>query len=464
MANEIQTAVNIDANAILKFQASMVSQASFEEAATTFATELCQQQGFERVSVGMLEDGQCNIYAVSHSAETHTKLELNQQLSLAMEEAMTQAAIIVVPETAPSQPRIIQANQALHKFTNHQIFTIPLVNRGEIFGAVCIEQVQNKSISTNSIADLTSLISLMAPILYLLHTSETSWFKRLKQSIATTTSEHLLGKHGLVQPILWLSTLAIFALLFLPVAYHVSAPARLEGAIQRALVAPENGYLEQSFVRPGDIVKANQVLATLADQELLLEKRRWETELAQYENAYSTSLAQSNRVDLVINQNKAEEARVQLALIEQKLQHTQVIAPFDGVIIKGDLKDAVGAPLQRGDTLLTIAPIEAFRLIIEVDERDIAEVKQGQTGQLALVSIPNQRNVFEVARLMPVAIVKDGRNLFEVEGTIQAKQLKMLKPGLEGVAKIAVGKRSVIWILSHRVTDWFRLNLWSWGL
>ncbi len=464
MASETQTAVNLNASTILKYQASMVSQANFAEAATTFATELCHQQGFERVSVGILEDGQCIIYAVSHSAENQTKLELNQQLSLAMEEAMTQAAIIVVPETSPSQPRIMQSHQSLHKLTNHQICTIPLTHRGEVIGAVCIEQLQTQPLREDTITDLTSMVSLMAPILFFHHASEQSWFKRLKQSISSITANTLLGKQGLIQTILLLSALVMLALLFLPVAYHVSAPARLEGAIQRALVAPENGYLEQSFVRPGDIVKANQVLATLADQELLLEKRRWETELAQYENAYSTSLAQSNRVDLVINQNKAEEARVQLALIEQKLQHTQVIAPFDGVIIKGDLKDAVGAPLQRGDTLLTIAPIEAFRLIIEVDERDIGEIKQGQVGGLALVSLPNQRQAFKVARLMPVAIVKDGRNLFEVEGSIEAKQLQSLKPGLEGVAKIAVGERSIVWIVSHRIIDWFRLNLWSWGL
>jgi multidrug resistance efflux pump len=308
------------------------------------------------------------------------------------------------------------------------------------------------------------VIGLIAPVLQLKWQSETPWYMRLKQVVAIKMDSFVLGKQGITRPLILLLSLVLIALLWIPVTYHISAPARLEGAIQQALVAPDHGYLEQAMVRPGDSVKKNQVLATLANQELLLEKRRWQTELEQYENAYSTSLAQSNRVDLVVNQSKAEEARVQLALIEQKLQHTQVLAPFDGVIIKGDLKDSVGAPLQRGDTLLTIAPTAAFRLMIEVDERDISHVLTGQQGQLALVSLPNQRIQFTVARIVPVAIVKDGRNMFEVEGTLQAKQLALLKPGLEGIAKIEVGQRHFIWLLSHRMIDWFKLNLWSWGL
>jgi hypothetical protein len=31
------------------------------------------------------------------------------------------------------------------------------------------------------------------------------------------------------------------------------------------------------------------------------------------------------------------------------------------------------------------------------------------------------------------------------------------------VAKIDVGERSAAWIWGHRVWDWLRLALWSWG-
>ena len=48
----------------------------------------------------------------------------------------------------------------------------------------------------------------------------------------------------------------------------------VEGAIQRAAVAPFDGHIAQSFVRAGDTVQAGQALARLEDRELLLEQGR----------------------------------------------------------------------------------------------------------------------------------------------------------------------------------------------
>jgi HlyD family secretion protein len=131
-------------------------------------------------------------------------------------------------------------------------------------------------------------------------------------------------------------------------------------------------------------------------------------------------------------------------------------------VIKGDLSQALGAPVQRGDALLTLAPAERYRLIVEVDERDIASIHVGQAGQLALASSAGDTLGFVVERVTPVATVREGRNAFAVEARLAAAA-PLLRPGLEGVAKIDAGERSAAWIWGHRVTDWLRLALWSWG-
>ena len=51
---------------------------------------------------------------------------------------------------------------------------------------------------------------------------------------------------------------------------------------------------------------------------------------------------------------------------------------FDGIVIKGDLSQNLGAPVQRGEVLMVLAPNDSFRLILEVDEADIAAVRPGQ--------------------------------------------------------------------------------------
>ncbi|MEO8009823.1 MAG: efflux RND transporter periplasmic adaptor subunit, partial [Betaproteobacteria bacterium] len=239
-------------------------------------------------------------------------------------------------------------------------------------------------------------------------------------------------------------------------------PARIEGSIQRSLVAPVDGFLQVSYVKPGDRVTADQVLVEFAEKDLQLEIRRYESELAQHENTFSAALVRADRTQFVIAQAKAEEVRAQLGLIEGQLSRSRIRAPFDGVVIKGDLSQSIGAPVRKGEVLLTVAPAQQFRLIVEVDERDIANIRVGQFGAIALAALPSDKLAFEVARITPVANSRDGRNFFEVEGKLDAVPAS-LRPGLQGVAKIKSVDRSLMWIWTHRVVDWMRIALWSMG-
>jgi multidrug resistance efflux pump len=215
-------------------------------------------------------------------------------------------------------------------------------------------------------------------------------------------------------------------------------------------------------VRPGDVVRSGQILAELAQQDLQVERAKRQSELAQHENVYRAALARADRSQFVINQAKAGEAEAQLKLLDNQIQRARIRAPFDGIVIKGDLVQSLGSPLQRGEVLLTLAPDERFRLIIEVDERDIALIQAGLRGKLSLAATPGELLDFVVARVLPVAAAGDGRNFFEVEATLDATG-RTLRPGLRGVAKVAVGARNAAWIASHRVVDWLRLTLWSLG-
>lgn len=463
MATDPVEKTNVNAESVLGFQATLLSHDRFDEAATAFATDLALKLGLERVSIGVIERGQTQIKAISHSADIQAKHEAHRRIAGAMDEAIKQAAVIVFPETANAQPRVMQAHAALARGPGNQACTIPLTRNGRIFGAMTFERSAASLFEKDEIATFEDIASLLGPVLFLKWDEGLPWHARFMQEWSAWKDRHFADAGSGVKPGL-LALATLIALLSIPVQYNISAPARLEGSIQRALVAPEKGYLQQAYVRPGDRVQANQVLAELADQDLLLEKRRWQSELAQHENAGGAALAQSDRVQIVINQAKAEEARTGLVLVEEKLSRSRIVAPFDGIIIKGDLRQSLGAPVQGGDVLLTIAPADAFRLMIEVDERDVSGVLPLQEGKATLASLPDKALAFLVQRVTPVATTRDGRNFFEVEGSLKTTGPVALRPGLEGVAKIGIGKRPLIWILTHRIIDWARLALWSFGL
>jgi hypothetical protein len=65
-----------------------------------------------------------------------------------------------------------------------------------------------------------------------------------------------------------------------------------------------------------------------------------------------------------------------------------------------------------------------------------------------------------VARVTPVSTPEDGRNYFRVEARLD-HGIERLRPGMEGVAKVGVGERKLIWIWTRYLLDWARLQVWS---
>jgi biotin carboxyl carrier protein len=450
------------AERVLEFQAKVLSHETFDEAATTFATELAAILQFDRAAIGFCRSGRTHVVATSNSADFEPAADLFSAFSAAMDEALDQNSTVACPSMAGSRPLVTLAHAELGKRYGGTVLSVPLVARGRAFGALTLARASGGAPGKEEIALCEHLACIVGPILELKKTSERAWHARLFDALRAAADRigepgNTAAKAGVVAAVA-----ALVALLLIPVQYRVGAHARIEGSVQRALVAPADGFLRQVHVRPGDRVKTGQVLAELAEEDLKLEQRKWQSELTQHENAASASLARSERSQYVINQSKADEARAQLDLTERQLARSRVLAPFDGVVIKGDLSQSLGAPLRRGDVLLTIAPAGEFRLLVEVDERDIPAVRAGERGSVALGAL-DRALPFRVARVTPVATTRDGRNFFEVEGELDESPT-MLRPGLQGVAKIDAGSHSLAWIGSHRLLEWARLGLWSWGL
>jgi biotin carboxyl carrier protein len=447
---------------VLELQATVLTHETFDAAAAAFAGELAALLSFDRAAIGFVSGTHVRVLAMSNTAEANAAQDLNEAFANAMEEAIDQSSTMVLPAEAGARPLITLAHAELARRYGGAVVTVPLVRGGEAFGAITLARAAGERPPREDLGLAEHVAAMVGPLLYLSREGERSWHSRLGQVLrkgakALVSPGHTAGKAAAVA-----AGLVLAAVFLLPVPYRVGAQARVEGSVQRALVAPADGFLRTVNVRPGDRVKADQVLAELAQEDLGAERRKWQSELTQHENAASAALARGDRAQYVINQSKADEARAQLDLVEGQLERARVVAPFDGVVIKGDLTQSLGAPLRRGDTLLTVAPADQFRLLIEVDERDIGDVRVGQKGSVALGAITDRALPFRVARITPVATARDGRNFFEVEAELS--EPAPLRPGLRGVAKIEAGTSSIAWAWTHRIVDWLRLTLFSWGL
>jgi multidrug resistance efflux pump len=243
--------------------------------------------------------------------------------------------------------------------------------------------------------------------------------------------------------------------------YRVTASAHLEGKIQRAIVAPFDGYITAAHVRAGETVATGDVIAELDTEELLLQQQRYAAEKNEYIRQYRKALSTRDQTQAHIFKSQVSQADAQLELLEKKIERSSLVSTLDGVIISGDLSRSLGAPVKTGDLLFEVAPLDEYRLIIFVDEKQVIDVQPGQSGTLTLKALPGSTLPLVVHKVSPVFSEDEKGIAYRVEAQL-TEHFSGLRPGMEGVAKIDIDRRSFAWIYLHELFDVIRLWAWRW--
>lgn len=243
--------------------------------------------------------------------------------------------------------------------------------------------------------------------------------------------------------------------------YRVTAPANLEGRTQRVIVAPFDGFIAAAHARAGETVRANDVIAELDAEELLLQQQRYAAEKNEYTRQYRQALATRDHTQALIFKSQVSQADAQLDLVEKKIQRSALRSTLDGIIISGDLSRSLGAPVETGEVLFEVAPLDEYRLIIRVDEKQVVDVVEGLTGRLTLKSMPSRELAFVVHRVSPVFEESESGIAYRVEARL-VDNLPALRPGMQGIAKIDIDQRSYLWIYLHELFDVIRFWAWRW--
>ena len=241
----------------------------------------------------------------------------------------------------------------------------------------------------------------------------------------------------------------------------ITAQATVEGEIQQAIVAPFSSYIATASTRAGDRVEKGQILATLDDRELLLEHEKWSSERAKHAKEYQQALALRDRANVSIMVARIAQTDAQLHRIEEQLQHTQLRAPFSGLLVSGDWSRALGAPVERGQLLFEVVPDKNYRIALQVDEHDVAGLNEGQNGSLRLTGLPEKPIQLRVSRILSISSIGQGSNNFRVESEI-VDAPQGLRPGMQGTAKIVIGRACLLKVWSNPLFN--RLRLWTWSL
>ena len=425
-------------------------------------SELSHRCGCDRVTVGFVKGDSARVEAISLSAEFGKRMNLVRQLEAAMDEAIEQRAIAVYPPPPMSEPLTLQAHQDFSRGNGSAtLVTVPLLAQEEPVGAMVFERAADRPFDQTTIDILSAAVALVGPMLDEKRRNDRSLASKALE-VARLRAEQVFGPDHTGAKLLALGICAVLLFaVFSTGRDRVTADARVEGRVQRAIVAPFDGYVREAPVRAGDVVEEGALLAAMDDRDLVIERLKWSTEESNKEHEFERALSDRNLAEANVIRTQIEGARAQIRLIDELLARSRLVAPFDGVVVSGDLSQAIGAAAGRGDTFFQLAPLDEYRVVLSVDETRVADVSEGARGELLLAALPDEPLDFVVEKITPVATVEDGSNVFRVEASLDAGSPR-LRPGMDGVAKVDVGRARTLWIWLRPAVDWVRMSFWRW--
>lgn len=444
---------------LLELLMSSLDSDDLGHAAQTVLSQASVSLGCDRVSLGFAHKKGVRLFTLANVAEFSRRIDLVQDLEAAMEEAVDQGERISWPGAEDSLA-VCDAHAALaERQGNHSLLSIPFIRDEDQYGVLTFEWAEAPNSESLELA--AAVAPILGQVLLKGRAQDRGTLDTLKR-LCAAPFRRLFGAGYLGTKMLALGALVI--VLFFTFAtgeFRIDADARLEGALNRSLAAPFDAYLEQAIVRAGQVVESGDLLAKLDDRDMRLELAKLESQQAQYTRQLQLAQANWDSGQAGVISAQLAQVQAQLNLVDSMLQRTEIRAPFDALVTSGDLSQDLGLPISKGQVLFELAPLADYRLVLDVPEMDISFLRVGQSGELVLKAFPDQPVHFDVTLITPLAEARDGQNLFRVEAQL-SEVTDGMRPGLEGVGKVSVEERKLIWIWTRELRHWLSLSLWKW--
>jgi multidrug efflux pump subunit AcrA (membrane-fusion protein) len=428
--------------------------------AGAIASELAVRLACQRVAVGLRHRGRMRLTALSHTAWFARSSHLATCLEALMAESADQRLAISLPDQGAANLDTSHRDYC-QAWSAEALLTVPFTAEGICAGAITFERTKGPAFTAQERVLCELVAGLVGPWLI----GVAYRHRWVAGRLADLSERAIRALFGPRQPALKLGvTLAVAVVMVLAVVrfdFRIAANSVIEGSVQRATVAPFHGYIAQATVRAGDTVDEGQVVALLDDKDLILDRARWRSELAQADQKQRDAQARGDRAALGMATAQMAQVESQLQLVEEKLTRTRITAPIAGLVVTGDLSQKLGTPVDEGAVLFEIAPLDAYRVILKVEDTDISHLLPGQHGTLALTGMVGTPHPLVVDKVTPVATAEEGRTIFRVEAHLDG-MAPGLRPGMEGIAKVSAGRRTLLWITTRRLTEWARMTVWQW--
>lgn len=448
MATELECS-----SAVLELTSDLESCNSISEACQLFA-ELVAKHLKVVVAIGLFKTPKspCQLKSISGVSGVDPLSPRAVAFSAALDELAVHDASTYWPPLDPKARRSLLTHQRLvdRQFCS-SVIGMPIRNsKGELIGGwLCMadDELHQKPYA---IGFLRVCSYRLGPTLELLQRAERSRTQRIWNHIRSKLS--LTMRRALV-----LMVMGLIALMAAPWPHYLKCDCELQPVTRRYVAAPFEGTLEKSFVEPGDIVNAGDLLARIDDREIHWELAGIDAEQQKALKERDTKLAKNDIAAAQLAWYDADRLELRRRLLNHRKEHLEVRSPISGLVISGDLKHSEGVPLTTGKTLFEIAPLEEMIVEVAIPERDISFAFIDQPLELTIEGFFGTRWNGKLLRIHPRSEMRDNKSVFIGEFQLTNDDRRLL-PGMHGHAKLESEWKPIGWLLFHRA--WETLVEW----
>ena len=229
-----------------------------------------------------------------------------------------------------------------------------------------------------------------------------------------------------------------------PVSLNETAlhTGEFEGWEETSLIAEAQGTIRYIKVEEGDAVKKGEIIAKvdatsvnsqLATSEASLKKAQKDFERYQrLEKAGAVSELQKEEAQLAVDNAKAN-----LASVQQQLGFTTVYAPISGFVDQVSVED--GSFVMPGNQIASIIQVDRLKMIIKVSEDELSSISVGQTVSVATDVYPTESFA---GKVINVSYKADPSKKFKVTVEVDNNRARPLRAGMFGEVKFATEEDS----------------------
>ncbi|MGM0519747.1 MAG: efflux RND transporter periplasmic adaptor subunit [Campylobacterota bacterium] len=421
--------------------------------------ELAIKFDCSRVTLGWKTNEYINCIAVSHLEKFDKKSEVIKQLQDAYEECADQEKSIVLP-SEDENILTLAHEEYQNKNSLNSLVSIPIIYNSEVYGVVTLEN-EKAEFEQRDITLLNLSFLQLNVWLFDLYEDDKWLGKKILDKSKKGLSKFLGSDNTFAKLIGIVVSILFLYSIFFKWDYKIEVTATLDTDSIAYIQAPYDSYIKNVNYYPGEFVKKDETVIELDKEELLLKKLEMESDVVRYRREAEKARARGKLADMNIAIAKVIQAQASLKKVEYYLNYSQVKSPFDGVVVEGNKKELLSSPVSKGDMLLKIANSNDIFIKFKISEKYIDEINLEDMGELKLLSKPENYYPIKVMNIVPVAQVdKNNGNIFVLKAKALNGVESWWRPGMSGVAKINVGKRRVIWIITHSTIDFLRMFFW----